>query len=96
MKDKLAYLINLSMDKTLIVFTTLGFYTLAEVFQAAEQSRINNDCRQVVCVRVCYSVCFTYLGYLGEFAVSGLILFVNDSGATPRGHRLARIIAAWC
>ena len=37
-----------------------------------------------------------YLCYLCEFTVSGLILFVNDSGATPRGHRLARIIAAWC
>ena len=35
-------------------------------------------------------------GYLGEFTISGLILFVTDSGATPRGHHVARIIAAWC
>ena len=37
-----------------------------------------------------------YLGYLGGFTVTRLILFVYDSGATPRGHRLVRMIAAWC
>ena len=35
-------------------------------------------------------------GYLGGFTVSGLILFVNDSGANPKGHHLACMIAAWC
>ena len=37
-----------------------------------------------------------YFGYFGGFTVTRLILFVYDSGATPRGHRLVRIIAAWC
>ena len=37
-----------------------------------------------------------WLLYFGEFTVLVLISFVNDSGATPRGHRLARMIAAWC
>ena len=41
-------------------------------------------------------VCVCYLGYLGGFTVTRLILFVYDSGATPRGHRLVRMIAAWC
>ena len=38
----------------------------------------------------------SYLGYLGGFTVTRLILFVYDSGATPRGHRLVRMIATWC
>ena len=42
------------------------------------------------------SVYVCYLGYLGGFTVTRLILFVFDSGATPRGHRLVRMIAAWC
>ena len=39
---------------------------------------------------------FVYFGYFGGFTVTRLILFVYDSGATPRGHRLVRMIAAWC
>ena len=35
----------------------------------------------------------SYFGYFGGFTVTRLILFVLDSGATPRGHRLVRIIA---
>ena len=62
---------------------------------------LNNNARGLdiaffVCVCVYVCVCVFYLGYLVKFTVTVLVLFVYDSGAIPRGHRLVHRISVWC
>ena len=47
-------------------------------------------------MHMCVFVYVCYFDYFGKFSVTGLIFYVYDNGAIPRGPHLVRRITAWC